>query len=79
MPSPENTSHDPFSEIVGRSAIEAAVRGLEPNRIDTYFVEIAGREYPVKQVARAYTGVQEFHSKKARRFLRRNGFEIQPA
>ncbi|MFJ8745844.1 hypothetical protein ACIRL2_41610 [Embleya sp. NPDC127516] len=72
------TSTDPFSEIVGRSAIEAALRGIAPRPVTNtkYFVRIAGRAYPVKQVARTYTGVQTFNTRLAQRFLRLNGFEI---
>lgn len=58
--------------------VATRMRGIEPDRIDTYFVTVNGIDYPVKQVGEmCITGLRQKHSTVSRRFLVSAGFEIK--
>jgi hypothetical protein len=54
------------------------MRGIEPEKIHTYSVEVNGRHYPVKHVFRVITGIPdvEFDSQQARRHPPKPGFVL---
>ncbi len=58
--------------------VERAMRGVEPERIQSHAVEVGGRIYPVKQVFEAATGTDraDFISHTARRHLKSLGFRL---
>lgn len=56
--------------------VEARMRGRAPDRVTKYFVELAGCAYPVKQVARALTGVWEQNTRESQKLLRDLGFVV---
>lgn len=60
-----------------RTDVETRMRGIEPDRIYKHYVQVNGRDYPVKQVARACMGVHEQKTNESQRFLRSAGFDIQ--
>ena len=55
-----------------------ATRGVPPERITRYYVELHGRRFPPKQVIRLVTGTRrKFNSANARSALTRLGFVIK--
>ncbi|MEU8134936.1 hypothetical protein [Streptodolium elevatio] len=59
--------------------VHTRIRGLAPEGGRTYFVEVNGNMYPVKQVARTCTGVHRQHTRESQRFLLALGFTIHQA
>lgn len=55
------------------------MKGIEPEQIDKYYVEIHGREYPIKQVVGQAFRIPRisFTSMDAYNILHRLGFEIK--
>ncbi|WTW92473.1 hypothetical protein OG216_03385 [Streptomycetaceae bacterium NBC_01309] len=64
---------------LSRADVETRMRGLRPDRITRYFVDVNGHAYPVKQVARACTGVHAQHTRESQQLLRALGFTIHRA
>ncbi len=61
-----------------RADVLEAARGVTPDRIVLYYVELHGRRYPPKQVIRLVTGTRKrFGSPNARSALTRLGFTIR--
>jgi 5-methylcytosine-specific restriction protein B len=62
-----------------REQVESSVAGWEPGPIDKYFVKIARRSFPIKQVFALALGIPpaEFTSQQAYGILRRLGFQIE--
>jgi hypothetical protein len=60
-----------------KQGVEARMRGVGPDSIYQYSVEVNGVRYPVKQVFRVVTGLDLFTTNQARSVLRRLGFTIQ--
>lgn len=56
--------------------VHTRMRGLAPERIREYFVEVNGSAYPVKQVARTCTGVHRQNTRESQRLLRALGFTV---
>ncbi len=63
---------------VNREEIIEAMKEQEPNMVQTYYVEINGIKYPIKQVIRVVLGIPliAFTSMDAYRLLDKLGFEI---
>lgn len=61
-----------------RDAVNAAMRGREPEPTRQHAVEVDGRIYPVKQVLEAATKLDrlDFTSATARRVLGKLGFKL---
>ncbi|MBT1636777.1 AAA family ATPase [Clavibacter michiganensis] len=61
-----------------RAGVEAAVATLEPDAVHTYFIEVEGRRFPVKQVLAEATGLRHrpFDSGHAQRIFRSLGFDV---
>jgi hypothetical protein len=66
------------SMTLTRTAVTAAMDGVEAEPIRSHQVSIDGRAYPVKQVFGQATGLDrlDFTSAVARRHLARLGFEV---
>ncbi|WP_445337115.1 McrB family protein [Clavibacter sp. CFBP 8614] len=61
-----------------RAGVESVLASLEPEEVRTYFVEVDGRRFPVKQVLAEATGLSAaaFDSGRAQRILRSVGFDV---
>jgi len=61
-----------------RSKVEEALVHVTPGQVDKYFVTIAGKDYPPKQVLSLALGVapSEFISTDATRILKKVGYEV---
>jgi hypothetical protein len=61
-----------------KKAVEAAVKNLKPEAIKKYSVRIGDRDFPIKQVLSAATGIPgaAFISTDAYRTLTRLGFDV---
>lgn len=61
-----------------REQVESVLASTSPDEVSTYFVEVAGRRYPVKQVLAEATGLskRDFDSGLAQRVLKGLGFEV---
>jgi len=59
--------------------VTKAVRGASPGAIRKYGVKLNGKEYPIKQVVGAVTGLPsaEFTAHDAYRILKKLGFDIE--
>lgn len=59
-----------------RQQVEERLRGVDPEPGRQHFVEVQGREYPVKQVLATALGLSrlDFTTQQARRVLARLGF-----
>lgn len=66
------------SILLDAARVELVARTLEPERIQTYSVTIAGRRFPPKQILAAVTGLDrgDFISTQARSILQRLGFPV---
>lgn len=63
---------------VTRDDILSVAARESPRRINSYFVEIAGKRYPPKQLVRAATGTKQFFDTGAAvRVLQALGFSVQ--
>jgi len=64
---------------LSREEVEKGMRGVEPEPIRKYYVEINGRRYPIKQVIAVCLGLDpiRFTSADAYRILSGLGFEIR--
>ncbi len=62
-----------------KKAVEASVKNLKPGTIRTYSVRIGDRDFPIKQVLSAATGLPgaAFISTDAYRTLTRLGFDVK--
>lgn len=62
-----------------REGIEGDLATRTPEPVTTYWVDVAGRRFPVKQVLSAATGLtnRDFDSGRAQSVLRRLGFDVQ--
>lgn len=56
--------------------VATRMRGLAPEGIRKYFVEVNGNAYPVKQVARTCTGVHRQNTRESQKLLRDLGFTV---
>lgn len=63
---------------LSRSAVTAALKGVDPEPIRAHGVEVGGKRYPVKQVFALATGLDrlDFTSAIARRNLGKLGFRL---
>jgi hypothetical protein len=63
---------------LGAAQVERAMKGIEPEAIQSHAVIVGGVWYPVKQVFARATGLDrlDFTSAVARRHLGRLGFEL---
>lgn len=66
------------NRLLSRELVESQLAGVAPAKIDTYWIEIEGTRYPVKQALAAALRVstREFQSYKARQHLEAIGFEV---
>ncbi len=64
---------------LSKEGIEIDLASRTPEPLTTYWVDVAGRRFPVKQVLSAATGLtnRDFDSGRAQSVLRRLGFDIQ--
>ncbi len=61
-----------------KANVRNATRGVKPERILRYYVELYGKQYPPKQVIRLVTRTRkQFNSANARSALTRLGFVIK--
>lgn len=67
------------SFIIDREDVKKAVRGLDPEAIRKYSVEIGNVEYPIKQVVAKITGYPPaaFTTQDAYSILKKLGFKIK--
>ena len=63
---------------ISRAMVEASVRDVVPESIQTHAVSVSGADYPVKQVFALATGLDrlDFTSATARRNLQKLGFSV---
>ena len=66
---------------VSKQDIMNAVKGKEPRNIKSHYVEIGGKEFPIKQIAELALKIPAiaFTSMDAYRLLDKLGFEIKQA
>ncbi|RLI85855.1 MAG: hypothetical protein DRO98_06285 [Archaeoglobales archaeon] len=64
---------------LSKEEVEERMRGVEPEPIRKYYVEINGRKYPIKQVVAKCLGLDpiQFTSAYAYRILSRLGFKVK--
>lgn len=64
---------------LAKDEVRESLQGVEPRGRSKYFVSIAGKRYPIKQIVSIATGlpVIMFTSADACRILSRLGFEIE--
>lgn len=62
-----------------KEGIEVDLASRTPEPVTTYWVDVVGRQFPVKQVLSAATGLanRDFDSGRAQSVLRRLGFDVQ--
>lgn len=67
--------------VLSRNDVEASIKDVQPESIQTHFVTVTGRRYPVKQVFALATGLDrlDFTSATARRNLQKLGFAVSRA
>lgn len=56
--------------------VHTRMRGLTPERVWTYSVEVNGYAYLVKQVGRMCTGVHRQNTREAQKLLRDTGLTV---
>jgi len=63
---------------LSKDSVEASLKGVKPDRVHKYRVEIGGVAYPIKQVICVAAGLPPaaFISTDAYRILRNLGFEV---
>jgi hypothetical protein len=62
---------------LSKAIVVSAALGETPRRINAYFVDIAGRRFPPKQLLRAAIGAEaQFDSAFAVRVLEKLGFDV---